>query len=579
LTIDTSQNVGIGTTTPATKLDVQGSIGAADAIAYITDTSGTGASSYPCISYRDTNGQRGLVGMLGNNLHLNAVPASSAIIFKTVNTEVSRIDSSGNFMVGQTSPTGRIGVTGTGSSNIGILGINATDTSGTFVWASNAFNSGMTAGQNLVHFIGKAASSLNAGYIGYKFSSAGSSSNILTFGHYASDNLMNLDGSGNLGLGVTPSAFSAGKAFQIAGTGLSGSVFMSDTGVFMFSNNYRYNGGDIYNATGYATRYYQYAGQHIWNTAPSGTAGNAISFTQAMTLDNGGRLLLGTTSSYGTAATAIQLSGGGGTGRKIDLYSDASTHMGLGIDLGGGPYELDVYFADGSGSGKLAFGKISPANPGVWTELVRIDSEGRLGIKQTPSAWSTGWGVVGIGSSAALAGPPDTNAILCANAVYGGSGWVRRNAGNANIIEMNYAGSSISTFTSGSSSAGSSISYTTGPYVASGSNTWTNGSDARLKNITGEIQNGLAKVMTLRAAEFTWKHDADNKPCVGLIAQDVQAVLPEAVDESSYIRDDETKYLGVNYDQTIPLLVAAIKEQQAIIQQLQADVAALKGTA
>jgi hypothetical protein len=103
LVLNSSGRLGIGQASPATILDVKGSIGSADAIAYITDTSGAGANSYPCISLRDTSGQRGLVGMLGNNLHLNAVPASSAIIFKTVNTEVARITSGGDFIVGGTS--------------------------------------------------------------------------------------------------------------------------------------------------------------------------------------------------------------------------------------------------------------------------------------------------------------------------------------------------------------------------------------------------------------------------------------------------------------------------------------------
>jgi hypothetical protein len=58
-----------------------------------------------------------------------------------------------------------------------------------------------------------------------------------------------------------------------------------------------------------------------------------------------------------------------------------------------------------------------------------------------------------------------------------------------------------------------------------------------------------------------------------LIAQDVQAVLPEAVD----IGTDEDKTLFLKYTETIPLLVAAIKEQNQLITQLQADVAALKG--
>lgn len=113
---------------------------------------------------------------------------------------------------------------------------------------------------------------------------------------------------------------------------------------------------------------------------------------------------------------------------------------------------------------------------------------------------------------------------------------------------------------------------TAGPYVASGGTSWTNSSDERLKNITGEIQNGLTKVCSLRAAEFTWKSDETAKAQVGLIAQDVQAVLPEAVSQSVLNKDDDTEYLGVSYTEVIPLLVAAIKE-------LKAEIDTLKGQA
>jgi hypothetical protein len=58
-----------------------------------------------------------------------------------------------------------------------------------------------------------------------------------------------------------------------------------------------------------------------------------------------------------------------------------------------------------------------------------------------------------------------------------------------------------------------------------------------------------------------------------LIAQDVQAVLPEAVN----IQDQETGTLGMSYTDTIPLLVAAIKELKAIVDAQGAEIAALKG--
>jgi hypothetical protein len=64
--------------------------------------------------------------------------------------------------------------------------------------------------------------------------------------------------------------------------------------------NAYYNGTNyIYKTTNPASYYDQDASRHAWFNAPSGTAGNAISFTQAMTLDASGNLLVGTTSASG----------------------------------------------------------------------------------------------------------------------------------------------------------------------------------------------------------------------------------------------------------------------------------------
>ena len=100
-----------------------------------------------------------------------------------------------------------------------------------------------------------------------------------------------LDASGNLGLGVTPSAWSATKRALQVGTMAS---ITSDSATAAFANNTYINSGGttIYQTTNYATYYYQSSGQHVWQTAPSGTAGNPITFTQAMTLDASGNLLL-----------------------------------------------------------------------------------------------------------------------------------------------------------------------------------------------------------------------------------------------------------------------------------------------
>ena len=95
---------------------------------------------------------------------------------------------------------------------------------------------------------------------------------------------MTLNKDGNLGLGVTPSAWDATntKALQLDG----GSLYMyGGDRVFLGQNIFFGSLGDTYVKTAPATTYRQYNGIHSWYTAPSGTAGNAITFTQAMTLD------------------------------------------------------------------------------------------------------------------------------------------------------------------------------------------------------------------------------------------------------------------------------------------------------
>lgn len=102
---------------------------------------------------------------------------------------------------------------------------------------------------------------------------------------------MTIDASGNLGLGVTPSAWTVFKVMQI-GSGFAAAS--SGTGnARIFSNTY-YDGSYRYVANGTATMYEQ-DGYFAWYQAASGTAGNAISFTQAMTLNASGNLSIGNT--------------------------------------------------------------------------------------------------------------------------------------------------------------------------------------------------------------------------------------------------------------------------------------------
>ena len=93
-------------------------------------------------------------------------------------------------------------------------------------------------------------------------------------------------------------------------------------------------------------------------------------------------------------------------------------------------------------------------------------------------------------------------------------------------------------------------------------------SDRRLKENITPIANALEKVKSLTGVEFDWKEDTKSVHGyeghdVGVIAQDVQAVLPEAV------RTNDSGYLSVRYEKMIALLVEANKELANRVEQLE----------
>ena len=114
------------------------------------------------------------------------------------------------------------------------------------------------------------------------------------------------------------------------------------------------------------------------------------------------------------------------------------------------------------------------------------------------------------------------------------------------------------------------VANSNGVRLSNGGTSWASDSDERLKDIIEPIINAAEKVSSLRAVIGKYKTDEEGVRRTFLIAQDVQAVLPEAV-------FDEQGTLMLAYTETIPLLVAAIKEQQALITQLTARITALEG--
>jgi hypothetical protein len=127
----------------------------------------------------------------GNTL---ANPTTDLVVFKY----------DGNVGIGTTSPTARLHISSSSNDGLAQFKIEGVNAPSTFNWASTFINSALGSSRNYISLIGQALSSRNSGYIGFNHSgTTGSTSNFLTFGLYGVDNILNINGSGNVGIGTT----------------------------------------------------------------------------------------------------------------------------------------------------------------------------------------------------------------------------------------------------------------------------------------------------------------------------------------------------------------------------------------
>ncbi len=291
-----------------------------------------------------------------------------------------------------------------------------------------------------------------------------------------------LDSSGNLGLGVTPSAWGT-SAFQTK----VASVWGFSNNAYVGCNYYFDGTNRRYIATAAATEYAQFNGQHTWYTAPSGTAGNAISFSQVMTLDSSGNLGIGTSSpgvrlsvDSGAAAIAANFNSTNATGVYLRFQNSGTAigDLGSGGNLFGGGTVGD--FGLTSRAGNLVFGTGS-------TERMRLDSSGNLGLGVTPSAWDTAifrtLQVGGGGGSVSLSGRTDgtKDLVLGSNIYYGTGNFRYVGTGVATMYRQDVAAHTW--YTAPSGTAGNVISFTQAMTL-----------DASGNLGIGTTSNGVAKI-------------------------------------------------------------------------------------
>jgi hypothetical protein len=224
---------------------------------------------------------------------------------------------------------------------------------------------------------------------------------------------------------------------------------------------------------------------------------------------------------------------------RIQITSSGNVIIGSTTDAG---YKLDVH------------GEI------LGRDDIRILNTYALILNGTDANWRIGRNT--ITDTGWLTG--NTTQIVVSNAS-SGQGFQVVNSGGTALFEVE--GLSGYTRISVSLGVGVDPSGTTGRIDASNDIVAYSSSDKRLKENITPIANALDKVKALTGVEFDWKpehkkaHGYEGHD-TGVIAQEVKEVMPSAV------RENETGFLAVRYEKLIGLLIEAVKEQQAEIDEL-----------
>ena len=584
-------NVGIGTSSPGNKLTVKPSATSSGTLDVLTGSTNT--DSVRISGGGTVNTWLEMRGYLGVKLYSDA-------------TNTVTVDSSGNLGLGVT-PSANAGV-----STLNIANYNRTLSALTLGSNGNSagyvgYNMGNTSTANLYRYIASDTGSAiyfagnEMRFMQFASGSAGATTN--------GTQAMTLDANGNLGIGTTSPAKKLDVYLGTTGTvgqylrnttinllsqidGTTSAQFGTETShplVFLTANTERAridSSGNVgigtsspagkltvdpgntsgtqidglrlpKNFTAQANFVAWQQGANGWRVGiPYGDNTYPLAFyygastptasspgTQLMTLDASGNLLVGGTSNVAGARLISENASGNQLGLR---YTSVATWYNS-VDSSGNY----IWTKDGTNiarinsSGNLLVGTTTPTSAerlSIWRDNVTTNSL-----------------VANIQNQAATSTSRNSNTLLR----------ISSNASGADAAIQLTDNTANNYWFGGNNGGAYVVANSNGVRLANGGTSWASDSDERIKDIIEPILDAANKVLTLRAVIGKYKTDKDGTRRSFLIAQDVQAVLPEAV-------FDEQGTLMLAYTDTIPLLVAAIQEQQALITQLTARITALE---